>query len=212
MERFGPNVRVRVALAALELERLLAAAVHGFSTARLTKLFQLPAGECVLEVDCIRDWLLRSTTWIVERDGLCAVCGLVSTAPWTQTGLEHGDENLLEIGLLCSAESAAGRLLLAHALREADLQCAAGVVLELLGGHYNKKAHALYAEFGFEHERRLCDDTGEPVRNEHGTLLFYLTLRRPPPPPDAAEPGENFFTPMRAARWLALKNRPEHAC
>jgi hypothetical protein len=179
IERIGALARCRIAFDALEHDALLALATSSFTSDLLCKLYQ--TDECVIEVDCISDWLTRSVTWVVDGAEPVGLLGLLSIAPWTQVGLKLGDDNLLEIGLLASERSACGRLLLALALRECDEQGKDGICLELLGGKANKPAFALYTEFGFVHEPRLEADSGRHLRNEHKDLLFYMTLRRASP-------------------------------
>lgn len=192
------HASVRIAINALDGDQLSAFAAASFGTPLLTRLFNMPDGECVLERSCIDEWIDRATNVVVERDG--RLLALLTIAPFEGLGMENGDSNLLEIGLLCSAEPRLGRLLLVHALREADARGFDGVVLELLAGRHNKPAYRLYELFGFQHERRLLvdeDDTaaqpiearyalrrprlqrrGRELKNDFGTTLFYLTLRR----------------------------------
>lgn len=191
------HANVRIAITALDRDQLSAFAAVSFGTPLLTRLFNMPDGECVLERSCIDEWIDRATNVVAERDG--TLLALLTMAPFEDIGMENGDSNLLEIGLLCSAEPRLGRLMLAHALREADARECDGVVLELLAGRQNKPAYHLYALFGFQHERRLLIDDdaasaadterypqrrprlqrrGRELKNDFGNTLFYLTLRR----------------------------------
>jgi GNAT superfamily N-acetyltransferase len=157
------RVTVRVAIAALDREQLHAFATTSFATPLLTQLFDMPSQECVLRSDCIDEWLDRGTHIVAERDG--RIIGMLTVAPFDAVGMELGDANLLEIGLLCSGESGLGRLMLALALREADQRNCDGIVLELLAGRHNKPAFQLYHMFGFQHERRLDENATASSRD-----------------------------------------------
>jgi GNAT superfamily N-acetyltransferase len=215
------NASVRVAIAALDRERLIEFATASFATPLLTRLFNMQPNECVLKSECIDDWIDRGTHMVAERDG--RVLGLLTVAPFDADGMELGDANLLEIGLLCSAEPGLGRLMLAFALREADQRNCDGIVLELLAGRYNKAAFQLYQSFGFEHERRLdaTDDDADfqpssssrpraprlrrcarELKNEFGGTLFYMSLRR-----DAAR--SPFLTSALLERVLQTDAAPQ---
>jgi hypothetical protein len=195
VQRMGCTARLRVALNALDLEALLALATRSFSSPLLRKLYA--TDECVIHTDCIRDWLGRAVSWVVDgdREGLL---GLVSLSVWEQCGLRDGDSNLLEIGLLASERPSCGRVLLIQALRECDALEKEGIVLELLGGKSNVPAYSLYREFGFVHEPRMEEQRRRHMRNEFNDILVYLTLRR-------TAPGVPLLTPELLQRVLCLQ-------
>jgi len=195
VQHIGCAARLRVALNALEHDSLLDLATRSFSSPLLRELYA--TDECVIHTDCMKDWLGRAVSWVVDGDR-AGLLGLVSLSDWQQQGMRDGDLNLLEIGLLASERPACGRVLLILALRECDALERDGIVLELLGGKSNARAYNLYREFGFVHEPRMEEQRRRHMRNEHNDVLFYLTLRR-------TAPGVPLLTPELLQRVLCLQ-------
>ena len=180
--RFVEQRRLRLRrLPAWEVDSFVAATHALFDqNGALRHIYGLDARDVdvhVLEDVAVRRHLAADETWLLEHADSGRLGALLTTAAFAGAGLAHGDANLLEIGLVASSVSGAGRALLALALRRAALDAACeGVVLELLAGADNRAGAALYQSFGFAFEECVRAD-GEPLLDQHGEVMRFLTNR-----------------------------------